>query len=117
MLNRGKDHARHCGIHAEDCFSSHHVGNVEKRIGFFPDVSPFRAGFKLDVFGLRYRQFSRGCRQFAVAEFAAAAAMYDEMRLGRTVFRRNIPLRGRGADQHGAPRPAYLPHQIEGTAD
>ena len=55
--------------------------------------------------------------QFSIAQLAAAGAMDDGVRFGDAIFRRYIPLRGGGRDQHGPAGGAHVAHLVEKAAD
>ena len=100
MFHRRVDHARHGRVHAEDRFAGEHLGKVEQGIAFFPDVAPFGTLLERerDIFFFRNRKLGGCVGKDAIAEFAAAGAMHNEVGLGRAVFRGNAPLRSGGAD-------------------
>src|SRR5712671_2645498 len=59
MFDGGENHSGHGRVHAEDCLTGHHVGEIEQGI-VFSDVPPFRARLELKILCFRDRKFCGG---------------------------------------------------------
>ncbi len=113
FLDRGVQHARQLQVEAVDLLAGHLVGGVEPLQRLAGDLPVLRV---LELGLLRHREFCSGVRHLAERGLLAVGSG-DDAFLGLQLLDRDLPLVGRGLQQHHAGRGAALTDVLVRLAD
>ena len=116
VLDRGAQHARQLDVDREHLAAVELVGGVEPLDRLAGDL-PVARVLERDALGIRRRHLGGGRRDLAVARGALGRRMGDDAVGDGELADRDLPLVGRGLQQHHARRRAAAAHIVLRGAD